>query len=69
MIRKLQEAYEQRGLIINEKKSEYMTFGNNGNEELPLEDDYVCGIDECKYLRMLLNRNCSSNEEINDRRR
>jgi hypothetical protein len=29
VVRELQEAYEQRALIINKKISEYMIFGNN----------------------------------------
>jgi hypothetical protein len=69
MVRKLQEAYEQRGLIINKKKSEYVIFGNNEKEGLPLEDDYVSGVDKCKYLGVVLNKNGYSNEEINNKRR
>jgi hypothetical protein len=41
MVRKLQEAYQHRGLIINKKKSEYMIFGNNEKEDLPLVDGYI----------------------------
>jgi hypothetical protein len=42
MVRKLQEAHKQRGIIIiNKKKSEYMIFGNREKEDLPLEDDYI----------------------------
>jgi hypothetical protein len=67
MFRKLQEAYEQRGLIINKKKSEYMIFGNNEEEELFLDDDNMSVVDECKYLGVLFSRNGSSNEEINNR--
>jgi hypothetical protein len=39
-VRKLQEAKEQIGLIINKKKCEYVTSGNNAKEPLPLEDDF-----------------------------
>jgi hypothetical protein len=52
MIRKLQEAYEQRGLIINKKKSEHMILGNNEKENLPLED-YINGVDTCKCVGVI----------------
>jgi hypothetical protein len=50
VVRKLQDAHEHRGLIINKRKSEYMIFGNNEKEYLPLEDNYISGADKCKYL-------------------
>jgi hypothetical protein len=56
MVRKLQEAYEQRSLIINTKKSEYMIFGNNEKEDLPLKDAYISGVDKCKYFRVRLGK-------------
>jgi hypothetical protein len=65
MVRKLQEAYEQRGVIVNTKKSEYMIFGNSEKEDVPLEDGCVSGANECKYLGVVLNENCNNNQEIN----
>jgi hypothetical protein len=56
MGRKLQEAYEQSSLIINKRKSEYMIFGNNEKEYLPLEDDHISGVDKRKYLGDLLTK-------------
>jgi hypothetical protein len=64
IVRKPQEAYEQRGLIINKKNSEYVIFGNNKEENLPLEDDYISREDKCKYLGILCNKNDNSTKEI-----
>jgi hypothetical protein len=50
MVRKLQEAYEQRVLTINIKNSELMIFGNNEKEDLPLDGDYISAIDKRKHL-------------------
>jgi hypothetical protein len=66
VVRKLQEAYEQRGLIINTTKSECMMFGNNEKRDLPLKDDYRSEVDKCKYLGFPFTENCNSNEEINN---
>jgi hypothetical protein len=49
-VMKLQLAYEQRGLKINEKKFEYMILGNNKKENLTLEADYISGVGKCTYL-------------------
>jgi hypothetical protein len=65
MVRKLQEAYEQ-SLITNKKKSEYMIFGNNGREDLPLEDDNIGEVGKCKYFGALFTKNSNSNEDINN---
>jgi hypothetical protein len=46
----------KKDLKINKKKSEYMVFGNNGKGNLPLEDDYVSGVDICKYLGVLFTK-------------
>jgi hypothetical protein len=67
MIRKLQEACEKRCIIINKKKSEHMIFGSNEKEDLPLEDEYISGVDKCKYLWVLFTKNDDSNEEINNK--
>jgi hypothetical protein len=67
MVRKPQEAYEQRGQIINKRKCQCMIFGNNDKEDLPLEDNYISGVDKCKYLGVLFTKNSKSNEEINNR--
>jgi hypothetical protein len=66
MVRKLQ-AYEQRGLLINNKKSKYVIFGNNEKEDLALDDDYIWGVYTCKHLEVLLNKTGYSNEETNNR--
>jgi hypothetical protein len=67
MVRKLQEAYEQRGIIINKNKSEYLIFENNEKEDLPLEDICVSGEDKCKYMGALFTKDGCSNEDINNR--
>jgi hypothetical protein len=63
MIRKLQAAHEQRGLIINKKKSQCMILGNNEEENLPVEDG-INGVDTCKYMAVLFSKNSNSNKEI-----
>jgi hypothetical protein len=67
MGRKVQKAYQQRGLIMNKKKCEYMIFGNNEKEDLSLEVNYVSEVDKCKYLRVPFTKNGNSNKEINNR--
>jgi hypothetical protein len=59
--RKLQEAYEHRGLLTN-KKYEYI-FGNNAKKkDLTLEDYYISVVHKCKYLGVLLNKTGYSSE-------
>jgi hypothetical protein len=43
-----------------------MIFGNNEKEVLPLEDDYISGVDKCKYFGVIFAKNSKSNEEINN---
>jgi hypothetical protein len=67
VVRELQEAYKQRGLI-NKKKCKYIIFGNNEKKHLPLEDDCVSGVVyEYKHLGVIFTKNCYSNGEINNR--
>jgi hypothetical protein len=44
-----------------------MILGYNENEDLPLQDDYINGVDKCKYLGVLFTKNSNGNEEINNR--
>jgi hypothetical protein len=56
MVMELQEVHEQKGPIINRNKSEHTIFGNNEKKDLPLENDYINGIDKCKHLGVLLTK-------------
>lgn len=67
MVRKLQEAYHQAGLTINMNKSEYLVIGNSECKNLPLETETIQGVEKCKYLGIILNKNGSSSDEIKER--
>jgi hypothetical protein len=56
MVRKLQEAYERRGLTTNEEKYEYITLGKNEKDYLRLEDDYIREVHKCNYLGVPLTK-------------
>jgi hypothetical protein len=40
-------------------------FGNNDKEDLPLENDYISGVDKCKYFRVLFNKTGYSSHNNN----
>jgi hypothetical protein len=63
MVRKLQDSYEQRSLIINKRQSEYMIFGNNEKEDPPLENDYTSREDKCKHFGVVFTKSGNSNEK------
>jgi hypothetical protein len=47
-LREVQGVYKQRVLIINEKKSEYIIFGNNKKGDISLQDYYISVIGKGK---------------------
>lgn len=67
MIRKLQEEYEKAGLTMNMSKCEYLLVGSNKCDNLPLESGIIKGVDQCKYLGVVLNKQANSNDEIRER--
>jgi hypothetical protein len=44
-----------------------MIFGNNGKEDLLLEDDYITAVDKRKYLGVLFTKTGNSNEKTGNR--
>lgn len=67
MVRKLQEEYERAGLKINFNKCEYLIVGNNTCNTLELEKEQIKGVEKCKYLGVIFNKQGTSNDEIQER--
>nr|CAI5853376.1 unnamed protein product [Callosobruchus analis] len=67
MIRKLQEEYEKAGLKMNLSKCEYLIVGSNECNNLPLEAEEIQGVEKCKYLGIILNKQGNSEDEIKER--
>ena len=68
-MRKLKnEAFNQGGLKINYKKSEYLSDGNNMISDLILEEGKkLSGVKKYKYLGVIFNKDGNSRMEVNER--
>ena len=68
MVRKLNEAFNQGGLKINYKKSEYLFVGNNMISDLKLEEGKkLSGMGKYKYLGVIFTNDGKSRMELNER--
>lgn len=68
MVRKVQEEYDMAGLTINMKKSEYITVGNDCQQDLQLDDKKdIKGVATCEFLGLILNKKENTSNEIKER--
>ena len=64
MARKLEEVFENSGLKLNMKKSEYLAAEVEEISDLPLENGkMICGVQEYKYPGVIFDKKRSSQKE------
>lgn len=67
MVRKLHEEYERAGLKMNLNKCEYLIIGSDERNNLPLDNGTIKGVEKCKYLGVLFNKQGTSKDEVQER--
>ena len=67
MMRNLNKVYEQAGLSINTKKTQYMATGNDNADDLEIGRYKIKQCSSFKYLGVTLTTNGKSSEDINNK--